>query len=90
MFNWERELPSSPNLLFLKSSGKGQRDDKEETKIENTRFPTCLQTHRHAQLGEVKGEDTLLVLVAVAPVTVKPVGGAIELWLGCRSLGMPL
>lgn len=63
---------------------------KREKKIENTRFPTCLQTHRHAQLGEVKGGDALLVLVAVAPVTVKPVGGAIELWLGCRSLGMPL
>lgn len=81
----------SPHLLFLKSSlGKGEGVIKEETKIENTRLPTCLQTHRHAQLGEVKGEDALLVLVAVAPVTVKPVGGAIELWLGCRSLGMPL
>lgn len=91
MFNWKREFPSSPHLLFLKSSlGKGERSDKEETKIENTRFPTCLQTHRRTQLGEVKGEDALLVLVAVAPVTVKPVGGAIELWLGCRSLGMPL
>lgn len=81
------ESPSASfKIFFRKRRGVG---DKEETKIENTRFPTCLQ-HRRTQLGEVKGEDALLVLVAVAPVTVKPVGGAIELWLGCRSLGMPL
>lgn len=89
--NRKRESPPSPHLLFLKSSlGKGEGLITEETRIENTRLPTCLRTHRHAQLGEVKGEDALLVLVAVAPVTVKPVGGAMELWLGCRSLGMPL
>lgn len=34
------------------------------------------------QLGFVKEEVGLLVLVAAAPVTVNPAGGAIELWLG--------
>lgn len=29
-------------------------------------------------------------MAAVALVMLKPVGGAVELWLGCRSLGMPL
>lgn len=29
-------------------------------------------------------------MAAVALVMVKPVGGAVELWLGCRSLGIPL
>ena len=90
MFNWRRGSLESPSVIFKIFFRKRGRGDKEETKIENTRFPTCLQTHGHAQLGEVKGEDAVLVLVAVAPVTVKPVGGAIELWLGCRSLGMPL
>lgn len=29
-------------------------------------------------------------MAAVALVMLKPVGGAVELWLGCRSLGIPL
>lgn len=62
-----------------------------ETRGRGTRGPDCLEsTDRQAQLEVVKGADPLLVLVAVAPVTVNPVGGAMELWLGCRSLGMPL
>lgn len=80
--------PSNPHVIFKSSVGKGERDVKEETK--KTAGSTCLPVHRHAQLGLGKGGDALLVLVAVAPVTVKPVGGAMELWLGCRSLGMPL
>lgn len=60
-------------------------------KERKTRVPNGLKfTNRQAQLEVVKGADALLVLVAVAPVTVKPVGGAMELWLGWRSLGMPL
>lgn len=55
--------------------------------------PAYVHTHnekmKYAQLGVVNEEAGMLfVLVAVAPV--KPVGGAMELWLGCRSLGMPL
>lgn len=84
-------FPLAPTLFFKMLKRKREGMPKEETKDRKHTVPTCLQTHRHAaQLGAVKGEDELLVLVAVAPVTVKPVGGAIELWLGCRSFGMPL
>lgn len=87
------EFSSSPRLLFLKSSlgkggeGVGDKEGKEDRKHQVPHLPANTQTR---SVREVKGEDALLVLVAVAPVTVKPVGGAIELWLGCRSLGMPL
>lgn len=43
-----------------------------------------------AQLLCGKGGVALLALAAMAPAREKPVGGAVELWLGCTSLGMPL
>lgn len=82
--------PANPHSCFKSSVGKEERGAKEETEIENTRSHLTESTDSLAQSGVGKGGDALLVLVAVAPVTVKPVGGAMELWLGCRSLGMPL
>lgn len=38
----------------------------------------------------VKGGVALLALAAVALTMEKPAGGAVELWLGCTSFGMPL
>lgn len=37
--------------IFFRKKGRGWVIKYREKKIENTRFPTCLQTHRHAQLG---------------------------------------
>lgn len=88
--------PSFKKIKKKKGGGGVEGKERTEKKIkeekkENTGPPsTCTEPGRQAQLEVVKGADALLVLVAVAPVTAKPVGGAMELWLGCRSLGMPL
>ena len=59
----------------------------------------CESTDRHAAAAGrlacshllcVKGGMALLALAAVALTMEKPAGGAVELWLGCTSFGMPL
>lgn len=55
----------------------------------------CESTDRHAAAAGshllcVKGGVALLALAAVALTIEKPAGGAVELWLGCTSFGMPL
>lgn len=64
-----------------KGTSRGKCDKNKEQKAAVTSHPACSLMERY-QLGFVKEEVELLILVAVAPVTVNPAGGAIELWLG--------